>query len=384
MSNPFKRANSKLAKKSRSVAASAITDLWGMILTPTAPKKRISPKAKRPVTKKSVHPKKVGSKSRAVSPKDRQQAKVNGKTNIPATSRSSAIVPRGASFKTGNYACEFGERTYKLYIPANGITTNASLPLLVMLHGCSQTPDDFARGTGMNVLAEEFGFIVVYPNQSRKSQKNRCWNWYKRSDQNRDAGEPALIAGLTRHIIDAHRADPAKVYIAGLSAGASTALITANAYPDIFAAVGAHSGLPAGAAHDAPSALVAMRYGMPGHRNNVPLPTINFHGDADKVVNPRNGAYVATRATEPYPHLRRTEKVGYSTQGKKYVRTSHRLGKGRSFIEQWMVHGSGHAWSGGNRAGGFTDPTGPDASREMIRFFLRHRTSKKWRSSFQK
>lgn len=382
MSNQFIHANSKLAKKSRSLTASAIKDLWSMILTPAAPEKRIRPKAKRPVSKKSVRPTKVGLKSHPDAPKDRQTAKVNGKAKCPATSRASTITPRGASFKTENYTCEHGERTYKLYIPANGTTAQKPLPLLVMLHGCSQTPEDFARGTGMNVLAEEFGFIVVYPNQSRKSQKNRCWNWFKRSDQNRNAGEPGLIANLTRHIIDKHQADPAKVYIAGLSAGASSALITANAYPDIFAAVGAHSGLPAGAAHDAASALVAMRYGMPGHRNNVPLPTINFHGDDDKVVNPRNSAYVATRATEPYPHLRRTEKVGYSMAGKKYVRTSHRLGKGRSFIEQWMVHGSGHAWSGGNKAGEFTDPTGPDASREMVRFFLRHRTSKKWRSTF--
>lgn len=269
-----------------------------------------------------------------------------------------------------------------VYVPKVRKATTGLMPLVVMLHGCGQTPTDFARGTGMNVLAEEFGFLVVYPAQPRKSQANRCWNWYNRGDQSRGAGEPALIASLTREIVDQYDADPARVYVAGLSAGASAALIAAVAYPDIFAAVGVHSGLSAGAAHDWSSALVAMQYGSPGRGHSVPLPTISFHGDADKVVHPRNGRFVAARAAGPYPHLRKTDRKGHVPDGRSYVRTSHRLGRGRSFAEHWVVNGAGHAWSGGNRAGGYTDPSGPDASREMVRFFLQHRTTQKWRASF--
>ena len=247
------------------------------------------------------------------------------------------------------------------------------MPLLVMLHGCNQTPDDFARGTGMNALAEEFGFLVIYPAQSRTTQINRCWNWFKPGDQGRGAGEPALIASLVRHVCATQNVDPARVFVAGLSAGASAALILASAYPDIFAAVGAHSGLSVGAAHDAVSAAVAMQHGAPGMRHSVMIPTITFHGDADRVVNPRNGRFIAARALEPYSRLKRTERPGQVPGGRKYVRTTHRVGQGRALVEYWLVEGGPHAWSGGNPAGSYTDPSGPDASRAMIRFFLRHR-----------
>ncbi len=382
MYNLFKRSNAKLVKSAGRTTASAITDMLNIMLPPAAPKKRAKPKAKKTVSKKPVRSPKAGSKTRSAAAKPRQQPKAKQKPKVPATSQASITTPRGASFEGKVHACEHGERSYKLYIPTIEKTTTKPLPVLVMLHGCSQTAEDFARGTGMNVLAEEFGFFVIYPNQARKSHKNRCWNWFRRSDQSRGSGEPALIASLTRQIIDQYQVDPARVYIAGLSAGASTALITANAYPDIFAAVGAHSGLPAGAAHDTASAMLAMRHGMPGRHHTIPLPTINFHGDADKVVNPRNSQYIAARASELYPLLKKTEKIGYATSGQKYVRTSHRLGSGRSFIERWLVADAGHAWSGGNKAGGFTNPSGPDASREMVRFFLRHRTTQKWRASF--
>lgn len=233
----------------------------------------------------------------------------------------------------------------------------------------------------MNALAEEIGFIVLYPAQARQDNQNRCWNWYRRSDQIRGAGEPALIAGMTRQVIAGQNVDPAKVYVAGLSAGASAAVILGATYPDIFAAVGAHSGLAAGAAHDGASAVIAMKLGALGDRSATAMPTINFQGDADNVVNPRNGRYVASRALGPYSGLRQTVKKGRSAGGRSYVRTSNRIGAGRSFTEYWVVIGSGHAWSGGNRSGSFTDPDGPDASREMIRFFLKHRTTRDRRKS---
>ncbi len=186
---------------------------------------------------------------------------------------------------------------------------------------------------------------------------------------------------MTRQIIADVKADPAKIYVAGLSAGASAALTVANAYPDIFAAVGAHSGMPVGAARDLSSALIAMRVGAPGLRLLVKMPTIIFHGDADKLVNSGNGRFIASRALEPFENLSKTERAGRVVGGRKYLRTSHRVGRGKSYTEHWVISEAGHAWSGGNGAGGYTDPTGPDASREMVRFFLQHRTTAKRRSA---
>ena len=292
-------------------------------------------------------------------------------------------MPRGASFGWREHDCAVGSLGYKLYLPACVRTAVQPLPVLVMLHGCGQTPDDFATGTGMNALAEELGIIVVYPAQDRRAQQNRCWNWYRRGDQGRGAGEPALLASLTRDVVSIAPADPARVYVAGLSAGASMALILAATYPDIFAAVGAHSGLAWGAARDATTAALAMRHGAPGHRSPGPMPTIIFHGDEDKVVHVRNGRFIASRAADAYEGLRRTELSNRGHGGHPFVRLSHRRGRGRSFTEFWVVKDAGHAWSGGSRAGRFADPAGPDASREMMRFFLQHRTTSKQRKAAQ-
>lgn len=368
MFDPFKRTRAKARTKIRRATLSAMTDMWGQALAPAKPAKRMSSKTAKPAhgTAKTL------AKKRAVKP--------SVKPTTPMTSHSKLTIRRGASFSDGTHECVFGTRSYKLYVSSTAKMAPEPLPLIVMLHGCGQTPQDFAHGTGMNTLAEEFGFLVLYPAQARKAQLNRCWNWFKSSDQSRGSGEPALIASLTRHIITQHTVDPAKVYVAGLSAGGAAALILATGYPDIFAGVGVHSGLPVGAAHDAGSAARAMQGGATGRRLNDPMPTIIFDGDADTVVNPRNGRFVAIRALEPYGHLDRTEKTGRSVGGRKFVRKVHRVGTGRPNVEHWVVSGAGHAWSGGNAAGSYTDPTGPDASREMVRFFLRHRTTKKRRA----
>jgi len=250
------------------------------------------------------------------------------------------------------------------------------MPLVVMLHGCTQTPDDFAAGTGLNALAEEFGFLVAYPAQPTGANANRCWNWFKPADQGRDSGEPALIAGIARTILRDHGADPQRIYIAGLSAGGAAAAIVASAYPDLFAAVCVHSGLAAGAAHNAASAFVAMRRGSPGSRGTVPMPTIVFHGEADTVVHPRNGRFVTTRALAALPRLTRVEENGRSAGGREFSRTVHKARNGKSWCEHWAIEGAGHAWAGGQPAGSFSDPAGPDASREMVRFFLAHRTAR--------
>lgn len=378
MYDPFEDARSQTIELMMRATESAFTNL---LLLPAAPTNTKASKPGKSTTKTVTRTAKLRSGSGTRTAKRRQRAKGLGKSQTPAMFRAKITKPRGASFTKGVHVCEFGKRSFKLYVPAIAGTANSRLPLLVMLHGCRQTPDNFASGTGMNALAEEFGFLVVYPAQERRSQIYRCWNWYMQSDQARGSGEPALIASLVSDIIAKQGVDPEKVYVAGLSAGASAALIVADAYPDIFAAVGTHSGLPVGAAHDGVSALIAMKYGASGLPHSHPIPTIGFHGSSDKVVNPRNGRLIVAHALDPYPRLGKTVKRGRTTGGRKYVRTSYGLETGGSLIEQWVVVGAAHAWSGGNAADRYTDPDGPDASREMVRFFLRHRTTEKRRST---
>lgn len=376
MFDPFKRTRAQAKRKLRRATGSAVSSAWGAVFAPAKPANRKVAKKARPVKKVSkprVLARKVSGKSSG--------ARASSKSGVPATSRSKTTVPRGAAFTNGTYGSAFGTRAYKLYVPAIAKRAPGPLPLIVMLHGCGQSSLDFARGTGMNTLAEEFGFLVLYPAQACASHHCRCWNWYRQGDQARGAGEPALLAGLARQIINENNADPAKVYVAVLSAGGAAGLIVATAYPDIFAAVGVQSGLAVGAAHDSTSAPNAMRSGSPGQRLDVQMPTIIFHGDSDKVVNPRNGRFIAIRALEPYGSLKRSVQTGRVRDGREFTRTVNRVGRGRPYTEQWVVHGSGHAWSGGHAAGSYTDPKGPDASREMVRFFLRHRTTKKRRST---
>lgn len=291
---------------------------------------------------------------------------------------TSAAPDAEGEFLAGLYANAAGERTYKLYVPSS-YTSVQSLPLIVMLHGCTQGPDDFAAGTQMNRLAEERRCFVLYPAQSSGANQSRCWNWFRREDQARDRGEPSIIAGMTREIVQRYGIDARKVWIAGLSAGGAMAAVMAVTYPELYAAVGIHSGLACGTAHDLPSALAAMR-GMPTHRSRVPgtagalhaTPTIVFHGDHDRTVHPRNGADVLAQSAhhEGGPGGQVSSERGQAPGGHTYTRTLHRDAAGRVLLEHWLVHGGGHAWFGGNPAGSYTDARGPAASGEMLRFFV--------------
>jgi poly(hydroxyalkanoate) depolymerase family esterase len=277
----------------------------------------------------------------------------------------------GESFTSGHFRNECGARDYKLFVPARA--QGRPLPLVVMLHGCTQDPDDFARGTRMNALARAQGFLVLYPAQSQRANAQRCWNWFKHNHQARGKGEPAILAGMVRQVIAAHDVDPARVYVAGLSAGGAMAAILGDAYPDLFAAVGVHSGLPTGSARDVQSAFAAMSGGaQPARRtarSGPTPPTIVFHGDADKTVDAVNGERVLEAAgLTARPESRR----GASAAGVPYSRRIHVDSQGVERAEQWTIHGAGHAWSGGDVAGSYTDPRGPDASAEMLRFFLQH------------
>ncbi len=280
-------------------------------------------------------------------------------------------VPEGARFETRRFTGAAGARDYKIYVPSG--RAGASLPLIVMLHGCTQSPDDFAAGTRMNALAETNGFLVAYPEQPASANPQKCWNWFNTGDQGREGGEPALIAGLARAVLTEFDGDPARVYAAGLSAGGAAAAVLAATHPDLFAAVGVHSGLACGAARDMPSAFAAMNGGgavQPRGRGPA-VPTIVFHGDGDRTVHPVNGERVIEQAT-PVAALGTTVTRGTAPGGTAYTRTVRADGEGRAILEHWVLHGAGHAWSGGSPDGSYTDPRGPDASAEMVRFFLGH------------
>jgi poly(hydroxyalkanoate) depolymerase family esterase len=295
------------------------------------------------------------------------------------------VVPHGGTFIEATYGNSAGSRAYKLYIPSG--YRGQAVPLIVMLHGGTQSPDDFAAGTRMNVIAEEQTCLVVYPEQHCNANAAKCWNWFRPSDQRRGQGEPSLIAGITRQVMRDYSVDPQHVYVGGLSSGGAAAAIMGATYPDLYAAISVHSGLAHESAHDLPSAFAVMKQGelkrdelggthgcaavsaVPKH--GPAIPTIVFHGDRDTTVHPRNGDLVMARAkgaTNLQMKVHRDRVPG----GHSYTCTIHSEASGRTIFEQWEIHGAGHAWSGGSPVGSYTDPRGPDATSEMLRFFLQH------------
>ena len=301
---------------------------------------------------------------------------------LPASVAAAADSPMSPGTTVGgSHTGRAGTRSYKLYVPAR--TCKEAMPLVVMLHGCTQSPDDFAAGTRMNEMAERYGFLVAYPEQAANANGSKCWNWYRAQDQSRDSGEPSLIAGITRDIVRTWPVDTKRVFVAGLSAGGAMAVILGRAYPDLYAALGVHSGLPYGVAHDVSSAFTAMKTNpenslfTPTPTSALLVPTIVFHGDCDPTVNAGNGAHVvaqtlaqAQQAQSGEAALQATEYAGSACGGRRYTRTVYRDETGRPLVEQWLVHGAGHAWAGGSDFGSYTDPAGPDATEAMIHFFL--------------
>ena len=264
---------------------------------------------------------------------------------------------------------------YKVYVPPD--CPRQGVPIVLMLHGGTQAVLDFAAGTGMNQCADRHRFLVVYPEQDARANPMRYWNWFRPQDQHVGNGEPALIAGVTEQVIKDYDADPTSAYVVGFSAGAAMAIVMAATSPDLYAAAGVHSGLPYGAAHDLPSAFALMRGGSPPPRQDAPLriPLIVFHGDHDEIVNVINAGHIrrqrlgVDRALTAADGVRLTH--GHVPGGHAYTRTTYADETG-ALLEQWIVHGAGHAWFGGTAGCSYTDPLGPAASAEMVRFFSEH------------
>jgi len=276
---------------------------------------------------------------------------------------------------------------YRLYVPASkaGLPVFASaLPLIVLLHGCKQNALDFAQGTAMNTLADQNACMVLYPEQIPTANSSRCWNWFATGHQQRGVGEPGMIAALTQHVMASRqlgaRVDAERIYIAGLSAGGAMAAVVAGLYPDIFAAVGVHSGLPSGAARGMLSAFGAMQRGAKG-QPAAALPTIVFHGTGDRTVHPANGENISNAALAALrgsglalvKSSSKSATANDPDQSTPTEKTVYRAANGPSYLEHWRVEKGPHAWSGGNASGSYTDPDGPSASAAMLAFFLQHR-----------
>jgi len=276
----------------------------------------------------------------------------------------------------GSYANSAGKREYRLYVPSG--YNGQPVPLIAMLHGGTQTADDFAAGTRMNELAERHTFLVVYPEQSVTANPMRYWNWFQPADQHRGRGEPSLIAGLTGQIIAEYAVETARVYVAGFSAGAAMAAVMAGCYPDVYAAVGVHSGLAHGVATDVASAFNAMKHGAPAvrRRDAGSVPLIVFHGDSDSTVDHVNAECLIEARVRPSgrqsARFRTLTTTEQAPAGRRFTRTIFTELEGIPIVEQWTIHEGGHAWAGGSPRGSYTDPLGPDASAELVRFFQHH------------
>lgn len=284
--------------------------------------------------------------------------------------------PSDEQWLDGSFTHRGRTLAYKLYLPPHS-SADTLRPMTVMLHGCTQDAADFAAGTQMNAQARALGMVVLYPEQGQRDNPRKCWNWFHPQHQQRGRGEPAVLAALTESIAAQHQVDRARIFVAGLSAGGAMADILGATYPEIFAAVGVHSGLPRGCATDVVSALAAMRSGCPAPvRAAGPAPaTIVFHGDADQTVHSSNGRAVIEAALQARGMQGGAEispVAGESAQGQRYSQTVYQDNDGRAMAEYWQLHGAGHTWSGGHLDGSHTDPAGVDATAQMLRFFLAH------------
>jgi len=315
--------------------------------------------------------------------------------NAPMARTTAATLHARGAAQPGSFVAEgYQGRTYKVYLPKS-YRDGAPVPLVVMLHGCTQDPDTFATGTRMNQLADSQGFAVMYPAQPQTAHPNKCWNWFKPEDQARDSGEPALIAGMVQQVEHEYAIDPHAVYAAGLSAGAAMTVILGATYPDMFAGLGVCSGLEYQAATNEGNAWAVMNTGGPDPRtagahayqtmgsNAHVMPVMVFHGTADTVVAPKNADQIVAQWAVTNDQISGQTTLeseqpettsGQVSGGRRYTAKTYRDQAGTAVIEEVLVDQMPHAWSGGQSQGSsFMDPQGPDASTMLWNFFSSHR-----------
>lgn len=366
----MRRANrlmrpAKLTKTAKSMQ-SMMTGL--MVKSALAPLAALKPKTAK--ARKSALPKAGPTLGIVIKQLRAAQALMRGAQAATTARAIPPSIPAGAQYLSRTHRTTAGARDYKLYLPASH--PKRPKGLILMLHGCTQSPDDFAAGTHMNALAEKHGLAIAYPAQTSGHNTASCWNWFKPGDQARGAGEPAILASLARKLTKEFGLGRDAVFVAGLSAGGAMAAILADVYPEVFSAAGVHSGLARGAARDVLSAMSAMRNGgTPPQPTEVSPDTVRriiFHGEADSTVHSSNAAMIVAAAVG---EDRKPTKVSKrSVRGRGYTRSEYIGSDGRVAVDLWMIEGAGHAWSGGRAAGSYTDNMGPDASAQMIRFFL--------------
>lgn len=240
--------------------------------------------------------------------------------------------------------------------------------LILLLHGCTQDPDDFARGSGILEAAEQHRVLVVAPAQPAQANMNRCWNWFEPKHTAAQGGEAAFLTDLTRTISHEYAIAPDRRFAMGLSAGGAMAVTLRAVFPDDFGAVGCHSGLPNGAASDIGSAFAAMSRGGSGQGRGVGCRLFVLHGSADRTVAPANGDAVLEQSLRVQSGLERRAAAA-KLEGRNVQVARYRDADGALRIESWVVDGLGHAWSGGAPEGSHTAP-GPSATKAMMRFFL--------------
>jgi poly(hydroxyalkanoate) depolymerase family esterase len=327
---------------------------------------------------------------------------------LPTLAAPHAAAAEPGTFTESSYGTGADAREFWTYVPSSAPTQPRAL--VVALHGCTQTAPDFATGSRWNALAEAAGFVVVYPEQSAAANGTQCWNWFLPEHQVRGAGEPGTIAGITQQAIAAHGIDPSRVYVTGVSAGADMTAILAATYPDLYAAVAPFAGCAYSTCADVAGTLA---YAQMGPRARV-VPAMVMQGTADVLNNFALGETLAAQAVatndladdgednDSVPDQpTSTEHVGLDesfvsnagTAGDTCVRNHqfpcaggvvgaesypysierHADATGCSVVDFWIVHGLGHDYPGGDPAGTFTDPIGPDATREIWKFFGQHR-----------
>jgi poly(hydroxyalkanoate) depolymerase family esterase len=302
----------------------------------------------------------------------------------PATARAQT-----GTLSSGDYTGPAGTQHYELYVPSS-YKKGTAAPLVVALHGCTETGDQFRQLSQWDKLAEADGFLVVFPEQNSNANSMKCWNFFKGEHMQRGAGEPAKIAGLTTWVEQQYTVDPDMVYVNGLSAGGAMASVMATTYPDLYAAVGIGSGCeyaataacagyrsadPVQAGKDAYTAMGAQARQMP---------FIVFEGDADTTVPPVNAAQVVEQwqVTNDWiddganngsvPRVPTSTTPGVAPGGRSFTNTGYGDGHGAELGQFWLVSGMGHAWSGGCSCESYADPAGPDETAAMYAFFVAH------------